>query len=74
MNSSKSFLLHTRKNLKSFNETNPNFSAEIDEFLENPDVLLSKRHYDSGDVMFTKNPQFLFFGYPSYLMNDRKSE
>ena len=53
---------------------NPNFTSEMDEFLQNPDELLADRHYDAGDVMFTKNPQFLFFGYPSFMLNDRNSD
>lgn len=65
-------MMRMRSKLRSYNETHPRFDEEISEFLESPRHHLSQFHYDSNEYMFTMNPQFLFFGYPSYLMVDRK--
>ena len=62
-----------REKFPSFNATAANYTAEIAEFLESPMEYLDGFHYDSNEYMFTMNPQFLFFGYASYLLNDRKA-
>ena len=48
----------------------PDFITEMETFLENPFSYLNQFAYDHSTWMFTFNPQFLFFGKPSYLLHD----
>ena len=41
----------------------------MDQFLEKPWEYLEPFNYAHGAYMFVVNPQFLFFGYPSYLLS-----
>ena len=60
--------LQTRRQLKSFNETNPDFIGEIEEFLETPHELMDTA--TSTTRILQRNPQFVFFGYPSFYLKD----
>ena len=53
-------------------EGKPNFIAEIKEFLEAPWDYLRDVPYENSAYFFLVNPQFLFFGKPSYLLGDEQ--
>ncbi len=53
-------------------EGKPNFIAEIKEFLQSPWDYLRDVSYDNSAYFFLVNPQFLFFGKPSYLLGDEQ--
>ena len=40
----------------------------MEEFLEKPTEYLKNYHFNHGANFFLYNPQFVFFGYPSYLL------
>jgi hypothetical protein len=65
-------MMRMRRKLKSYNSAKPDIEAEISEFLKNPLHHLSDFYYDSSEYMFTFNPQFIFFGYPSYLASNEE--
>ena len=46
----------------------------MDQFLKNPSEYLESFHFANAAYMFVKNPQFLFFGYPSYLLSGPKQQ
>ena len=64
--------LPTRRQLKSFNETNPDFIGEIEEFLETPHELMDAA--TSTTRILQRNPQFVFFGYPSFYLKDQAAD
>jgi hypothetical protein len=44
------------------------FIAEMEDFLKNPNEIMSRFHFAHGAHFFLYNPQLVFFGYPSYLL------
>jgi len=48
---------------------NANFYGEMDQFLTKPWDYLESFHFAHSAYLFVVNPQFLFFGYPSYLLS-----
>lgn len=48
---------------------NANFYGEMDQFLTKPWEYLESFHFAHSAYLFVVNPQFLFFGYPSYLLS-----
>jgi len=55
-----------RQNLPSYDEDNPDFIAEITDFLKRPGSYISGLSYASPEYQFVKNPQFVFFGFPRF--------
>lgn len=49
-------------------EKNPDFYKEMDQFLTKPWGYLESFPFEHSAYFFTANPQFLFFGKPSYLL------
>ena len=58
-----------RQTLKVLNKKDghPDFIAEIEKFLTDPWGYLKPFPYSHSAYLFILNPQFLFFGKPSYL-------
>ena len=48
----------------------PDFYKEMEQFLTKPWDYLSGFAYSSSNYFFVVNPQFVFFGYPSYLLQN----
>ena len=46
----------------------PDVLAEIEQFLEDPNYYLKNYNFQDGAFMFLFQPQFIFFGYPTYLI------
>ena len=51
-------------------EDSPDFFSEMEQFLEKPWEYLKNVSYSDGTYFFTVNPQFVFFGYPTYLLQN----
>ena len=58
-----------RRKLKTYNETSPDYISEIEEFLQTPHELMDKATMTTR--LLQRNPQFVFFGYPSFYLNDQ---
>ena len=54
-------------------ESGPDLYKEMDTFLTKPLEYLKGFRYDHSAYFFTMNPQFLFFGYPSYLLQSQEN-
>ena len=48
----------------------PDFYKEIEQFLTKPWEYLSHFPYSHSAFLFVVNPQFVFFGYPSYILQN----
>ena len=44
----------------------------MEEFLTSPIHYFEGFNYDRAEYLLLRNPQFVFFGYPTYLLNDEK--
>ena len=49
-------------------EKNPDVYSEIEEFLQKPEHYLENVDFHHGPQLFLYHPQFIFFGYPTYLI------
>ena len=58
-----------RKLLPSFREHDPDWIGEIKDFLSDPWSYLNSFSYQHSVFFFLVNPQFVFFGQPSYLLS-----
>ena len=57
-----------RQLLSSYNEHNPDYIGEIEEFLESPHELM--KNASMTIRILQQNPQLIFFGYPSFYLID----
>ena len=49
-------------------EKDPDVYSEIEEFLQKPEHYLENVDFHHGPQLFLYHPQFIFFGYPTYLI------
>ena len=54
-------------------DKNPDWYKEIEQFLKKPWEYLSSFAYSHSAYLFVVNPQFIFFGYPSYLLQNSEN-
>ena len=54
-------------------EKDPDWYAEIEQFLKQPWDYLKTFAYSHSAYLFVVNPQFIFFGYPSYLLRNTQN-
>ena len=54
-------------------DKNPDWYKEIEQFLTKPWEYLSSFAYSHSAYLFVVNPQFIFFGYPSYLLQNTEN-
>ena len=59
--------LYKSKNFNSADK-DPDIYTEIEQFLNDPEDYLGEFNYEEGPYMFLFQPQFVFFGYPTYLI------
>ena len=55
-------------------EDKGNYTQEIDVFLKNPYKYLDEFNYDHSAWKFIHNPQFIFFGKPTYLLRNQRQQ